>query len=432
VWVPAMVHENPLWVPLTSPGALRKPGNRLCLAGSGAAVTRLDTQSIPPPAKVNAGLLATLALRYGGHPPVDPHLEVAAGALAGDRADLGQLLTLPDLEAFAAHHRIAAALALAYRRSNVGPYPAACDRELYWATGRHMLIEQEMRQAGEAFAEAGIPWVTIKGADLAARVFAHPCERALTDVDILVKGRDLGRALACLGELGWLQEGERDLDPAALLEGERYVLTVGANSGVLVELHYRLWGWMPATMADALVEEAEPRPTWGATARRPTLAWAFLLAAVHAWQVVRPRPLAVWRDLHQIAIASQADLTDDVTRLATTWAVQLPVALAAWQAARVWPDPPCAHIARRLLAGLRGAEQLAAGRFARGGEGGTPLALLVLARLLARRPSRLGWRSVGQVFWPAGDAVAAPASAGARWLSRLAASWSRVQRSVRQ
>ncbi len=395
-------------------------------------MTHKDRQSPPKITPVNAGLLATLALRYGAHPPVDPLLEVAAGALAGDRADLEQLLSLPDLEAFAAHHRIAAALALVCRRSQVHPYSAAFDRELYWATGRNMLIEQEMCKAGETFAEAGIPWVTIKGADLAARVFAHPCERALTDVDIVVRRNDLGRTLACLGKLGWLQDSERHLDPAALLEGERYVLTVGGSSGVLVELHYRLWGWMPAAMADALVDEAEPHPTWGATARRPTLAWAFLLAAVHAWQVVRPRPLAVWRDLHQIAIASPADLTDEVTRLATTWAVQLPVALAAWQAARVWPDPPCAHIARRLLAGLRAPEALAASWFAGRGEGATPLALLVLARLLARRPSRLGWRSVGQVFWPADETVAAPAFAGARCFSRLAAAWSRVQRSVRQ
>jgi len=419
-------------LPFISPGALLELAEQLCLAGRGAAVTRFDPQGTPAPAKVNAGQLTTLALRWGGHPPVDPRQEVAAGALAGQRRDLEYLLTAANLEEFAAHHRLAAALALVCRRAAVHPYPAAFDRELYWATGRHLLLNEEMRKAGQALGDAGIPWVTIKGADLAGRVYAHPCERTLTDVDIVVKRNDLGRTLACLGNLGWLQEDQRHLDPAALLGGERYVLTVGASSGVLVELHYRLWGWMPAAMGDALVDGAEPRPDWGVTARRPTLAWAFLLAAVHAWQVVRPRPLAVWRDLSVIATAAGPELADGVVRLATTWSVQLPVALAAWQAARLWPDPSCAHIAWRLVAHLRSAEVLAASRFAHRGEDGTPLALLVLARLLARRPSRLGWRSVGQVFWPADGPQAALAPAGSPTLTRLAATWSRVQRSVRQ
>ena len=391
-----------------------------------------DPQSTWASPKVNAGGLGAFALRYGGHPPVDPRQVVAAGALAGGREELDGLLALPDLEAFAASHRIAAALALACRRTGARHYPAAFDRELYWATARSLLINDEMSKAGAALACAGVPWVTIKGADLASRVYAHPGERVLTDVDIVVKRNDLGRALACLGDLGWLQEGEQNLDPAALLRGERYVLAVGQGSGVLVELHYRLWGWMPAAMGDALVDEAERRPDWGATARRPTLPWAFLLAAVHAWQVVRPRPLAVWRDLQHIAATAGEELAGAVVGLATTWAVQLPVGLAAWQAARLWPNQICVDIAGRLLADLRAPERIAVNRFATRGEGGTPLALLVLARLLARRPSRLGWRSVGQVFWPADETVAALAGGSGRVGRRLAATWHTVERSVRR
>ncbi len=394
-------------------------------------MTRSGMQGTPAPAEVNAEQLTALALRYGSDPPVDPRHEVAASALAGDRHDLDQLLAFPDLEAFAASHRIAAALALACRRSGTRRYPAAFDRELYWATGRNLLINDEMRRAGAALASAGVPWVTIKGADLASRVYAHPCERLLTDVDVLVRSNDLGRALACLGALGWLKEGEQNLDPAALLRGKRYVLPVGQGSGVLVELHYRLWGWMPAAMGDALVDDAEPRPDWGATARRPTLAWAFVLAAVHGWQVVRPRPLAVWRDLHLITTAAGEDVVGAVVRLASKWGGQLPVALAAWHAASLWPDPACSHIAGSLLAGLKAPEPLVASRFARRGEAATPLALLVLARLLARRPSRLGWRSVGQVFWPADETVATLVPLGG-YARRIAAIWRNLQRTARQ
>lgn len=383
-------------------------------------------------AKINSLPAPPVADPAGGKPPIDPRQLLAARALAGNRDDLAVLLALPDLAAFAAAHRIAAALALACRHAGVRSYPAACDRELYWATGRTLLVNETMRKAGEALARAGVPWVTIKGADLAARVYAHPCERLFTDVDVVVKSDDLGRALACLSDLGWLPEGAHHLDPAVLLRGERYVVTVGEGTGILVELHYRLWGWMPAAMGAALVDEAVPRPDWGATARRPTLPWAFLLAAVHAWQVARPRPLAVWRDLERLASAADADFAAQVSALAQRWSVQLPVGLAARQAARLWPLPVCADIAGRLLAGLRAPEALAAHHLMRRGEGATPLALLVLARLLARRPSRLGWRSVGQVFWPGEDTVATTARGGGPTPGRLAATWRRVRRAWRQ
>lgn len=402
------------------------------LRWSGRAVAQPENKGTANGAKINSRPAPLVAGRVGGKPPLDPRQQLAARALAGHRDSLDELLARPDLEAFAASHRIAAALALACRRAGVRSYPAAFDRELYWATGRNLLVNEAMRKAGGALGEAGIPWVIIKGADLATRVYDHPCERVFTDVDMVVKSSDLGSTLACLAKLGWLPEGERDLDPDRLLGGERYVVTVGHGSGVLVELHYRLWGWMPAAMSDALVDEAEPRPDRGVTARRPTLPWAFLLAAVHAWQVVRPRPVAVWRDLERIAATASDDLAAGVACLAERWAVQLPVGLAAGQTACLWPLPVCAEIASRLLGGLRPPEVLAAHRFTRRGESATHLALLVLARLLARRPSRLGWRSVGQVFWPADEVVATLAPPGAGHPRRLAVIWRSIFRAMRQ
>lgn len=369
---------------------------------------------------------------FGAGPPLNSRHRVTAQALGGNPGALAELLAWPDLASFASAHRLAPALALACRRAGVRPYPPTLDRELYWATGRNLLINEEMRKAGRAFDDAGIPWVLIKGVDLASRVYAHPCERVFTDVDLLVKSDHLDRALACLGQLGWLAEGQRSLDPAALLAGERYVATAGGGSGLLVELHYRLWGWMPAAMGDTVVEEAEPCPTLGPRAHRPTLAWAFILAAVHAWQPVRPRPLAGWRDLERLAVAGGSGFAAKVACLAAEWGVQLPVALAARQAACLWDQPTCAEIAARLVGHLRFPEVLAASHFARRGENATPLGLLVLARLLARRPSRLGWRSVGQVLWPAEETVDHLTNPGGSRAPRLTAIWHSVRRAVRQ
>lgn len=382
--------------------------------------------------KVNAPPAAALAIWLGGGPPVDERQHLLARALAGELDALRQVLAWSDVAEFAAAHRLAPALALACRRAGLRPYPATLDRELYWATGRQLLVNEELRQAGRVFDDAGIPWVIIKGADLAARVYAQPGERVFTDVDILVKGADLGGALICLGKLGWLEEGGHPLAADVLLAGERYVVTAGRGSGLVVELHYRLWGWMPAGMGDAVVEESEPHPAWGATARRPALAWAFLLAAVHAWQPVRPRPLAGWRDLERLAAAAGSRFASEVVHLAQRWEVQLPVALSAWQAARLWGDSPCAEIARQLLACLRAPEVLAASHLDRRGENATPLGALVLARLLAGRPSRLGWRSVGQVLWPAPETVDHLATAGGSRSARLTAIWRGLRRALQQ
>lgn len=382
--------------------------------------------------EVNSPPAAVRTAWLGEKPLLDERHHHLARALAGELDALRQVVAWPDVIQFAAAHRLAPALALACRRAGLRPYPATLDRELYWASGRQLLANEELRKAGRGFDNAGIPWVIIKGADLAARIFAHPGERVFTDVDILVKGADLGGALTCLGRLGWLEKGDHPIDAEALLGGERYVVTAGRGSGLLVELHYRLWGWMPAGMGEAVVDESEPHPAWGATARRPTLVWAFLLAAVHAWQPVRPRPMAGWRDLERLAAAAGSGFAAEVVRLAEAWGVQLPVALSAWQAASLWGDSTCAEIARRLLACLRAPEALAATHFARRGENATPLGALVLARLLAGRPSRLGWRSVGQVLWPAVEIVDRLATPGGGRSARLAAIWRSLRRAVRQ
>jgi hypothetical protein len=395
-------------------------------------VIQLASKGTETGGKVNSPPAAALASWLGGGPPVDERQHLLARALAGEPDALHQVLAWPDVAEFAAAHRLAPALALASRRAGLRSYPATLDRELYWATGRNLLVNQELRKAGQAFGDAGVPWVLIKGVDLASRVYAHPWERVFTDVDILVQGADLGRALTCLKGLGWLEEGGQPFDAEALLGGERYVVTAGRGSGLVVELHYRLWGWMPAAMGDTLVAESEPHPSWGATARRPALAWAFLLAAVHAWQPVRPRPMAGWRDLERLAASAGTRFAAEAVHLAQRWAVQLPVALSAWQTARLWGDSTCGEVARRLLACLRAPERLAASHFARRGEDATPLGLLVLARLLACRPSRLGWRSVGQVLWPAEETVHQLATPGGTASARLTAIWRSLRRAVRQ
>lgn len=370
---------------------------------------------------VNGRRAAALPGWHGAVPPVDPRIETLAGALAGEGKDLAEALSWPDLCQFAATHKVGAAVALACRRGKLSPCPVPLRHELYWATGRNLLAQETLSSLGETLGEAGVPWVVIKGADLAGRVYGHPGERTFTDVDILMRGGDLARALEVLGRRGWLDEAQKPPDAAALLRGERYVLCIGRGLGLLVELHYRLWGWMPAGMGEAAVEAAEANPQWGPTARRPTLPWALLLAAVHTWQVLRPRPLAVWRDLERLTAAGGEALVKDTANLACRWGVELPVALAAWQAGTLWRSPPCAALAGQLLAALRLPERTVAARFAGRGEGAISLPELVLARLLAHRSSRLGWRSVTQVVFPDEATVQALTGRPADWRGRLQA-----------
>lgn len=340
-----------------------------------------------------------------------------AAALAGDPDALAALAVDPAGADLAALHRLGPALALRARRLGIeGTSAASWSRSLMGVTAHRLRIDEGLAGLGSTLGAAGIPWLPIKGCDLGSRVYGRPEERPVGDVDVLVARTDYLQARRALEEAGW-----RSLTPGARIDAylleEGYAWQAVAPTGLLLEVHHRLWGVVPPGFGQALVEAAEPDPALGPTARRLPLAHAWLVAAIHVWLNPPPRPLlAVW-DLERIGMAGQ-DFADDVIHLAVEWDLQLPAALSAAYAAGLWPSDPHRRIADRLMDTLRPAERLAARRALEGGVESASLGSIVLARLLSRRSSRAGWRSLFRRFWAHPGIVEMETPPGRSWPAR--------------
>lgn len=342
-------------------------------------------------------------------------MRLLTAALAGDPDALRSLAADPAGAGLAKLHRVGPALALRARRLGIeGPSVDAWRRSLMGVTAHRLRIDEGLAGLGSVLGAAGVPWLPIKGCDLGSRVYDRPEERPAGDVDILVTHADYLRARQALETAGWrsLVSGSR-IDAYLLEEG--YAWQASDPTGLLLEVHHRLWGVVPPGFGRALMEAAKPDPALGPTARRLPLSHAWLVAAVHVWLNPPPRPLlAVW-DLERIA---SPDLVDDVIQLAVDWDLQLPAALAAAYADGLWASDPHRRIADRLMDTLRPAERLTVRRALERGVESTSLGAIVLARLLSFRESRAGWRSLVRRVWAHPGIVEMETPSGRSWPAR--------------
>lgn len=369
-----------------------------------------------------------LEARNSSSPGVQPR--ALAAALAGDSSALAALAADPANPAdpanteLAQRHRIAPALALRAKRLGIGgPVADAWHRSLLATTAHLLRMEECLARVATALGGAGVPWVLIKGCDLAHRVYERPEERPFGDIDLLVADEDWPHARAILVDAGWqpLFEGKRS---ERYFREEGYAWALVDRDGLPLEIHRRLWGLVPDGLAPALLAAAEPEPSrLGATGRHLPLAHAWLLAAVHAWLHPQPRPLLSWWELERIGAADPA-IAREAAQLAERWDLQLPAYLAAARAAELWGSEPNRAIAEHLLDGLRLPERLALGR-----EPGLPA--IVLARLLAGRASRAGWRSLPRQFWAHPGVVEQETRPDRSWPARRALHVLRALRALR-
>ena len=329
------------------------------------------------------------------HAP-EAHRRLAA-ALDGDR----------DALQWAAHQapgtvpgssRLGPALALRARIAGTeGPAVAVWQRELAATTAHRMLLASALGAMADVLGRAGVGWAPVKGIDTSRRVFVVPEERPTSDLDVLVSADRLGDARAALETAGW--HGRPATRYAeSYLRDEGYNWQARAPQGILLELHFRLWGLLPAGAGGEVMARSAPAPELGATARTVPLAAAIVLSAVHTSLQKAPRPLLYLWELHLLA-AADATETDAAAALAESWGVPLPVALAAAAAAALWPGSACSALAARMHAGLRPVERRVFASCCRLGLDGASLGRIYLARLLSLRPSRGGVRTVARQVW---------------------------------
>jgi hypothetical protein len=143
---------------------------------------------------------------------------------------------------------------------------------------------------------------------------------------------------------------------------------------------------------------------------------AFVVSAVHSWIHAGRPQFIYWWELK--LIADRLEDGGDVERAAREHGFELPVGLAAEYIGQLWEQPLCAELGRVLLADLRLPERVALGRVRRHGIDAMSLELLFVTRLLAGRPSRMGWKSVFRRAWPHAGIVEDTTPEGLPWWRR--------------
>jgi hypothetical protein len=132
------------------------------------------------------------------------------------------------------------------RRLGQAPAPAQAHRYME-ALANNVPLRRTLIDAADALARAGVPTIVYKGQDYLERIYGDLGARAMADVDLLVRVRDLGSAERALLDAGFVA------DRACKLMHERKF----CKNGVAIDLHHALL--QPERMAfdhDALFERA--------------------------------------------------------------------------------------------------------------------------------------------------------------------------------
>jgi hypothetical protein len=85
------------------------------------------------------------------------------------------------------------------------------------------------------FSEAGIPAVWIKGVSLSHTIYPHPGLRPMSDIDVVIRRSDRGRALALVEKLTGQRAGT-----LAEHSGMHACFEVGRHNRVRMEVHWSL------------------------------------------------------------------------------------------------------------------------------------------------------------------------------------------------
>lgn len=137
----------------------------------------------------------------------------ALGALVrADRGAVAEALAASRFDAerfvrFVRHHQVAGYVHTALEAMGLETaLPAEEARRLsasfvrQWATNER--IARELGRVRAAFDDAGCPFVLLKGLHLACAYYGNVDRRGISDIDLLVRRRDIARAEAVLGSLG--------------------------------------------------------------------------------------------------------------------------------------------------------------------------------------------------------------------------------------
>jgi len=106
---------------------------------------------------------------------------------------------------------------------------------------RNLALAADLKKLLRAMAMRDIPCVPFKGPTLACDVYTNLGLRLFGDLDILVRERDIAKAVRVLNEFGYAHEYQlRPAEEAAYIRFEHAFHFVHRTNGRVVELHWRL------------------------------------------------------------------------------------------------------------------------------------------------------------------------------------------------
>jgi hypothetical protein len=275
------------------------------------------------------------------------------------------------------------------------------------ARRRYLLGALRLAEVLALFGTGGVPAIPLKGPALAERLYPDPAARPFTDLDLLIRPRDLPRATEILRGAGY-----RHLEAGHSLAHElcfRHATTFarwGSVQGLPVDLH---WSFVDAPGPWAAEEidldeiwgRALPGEWWGQPAWSLETEDLLIYLATH-WAVHHACSGVVWSEDLALLLGGAGEPFDweAVVERARRWRVRqaLAVALDACEA-RFGPLVPPAPRAALGPTGFRGA--LARRLVRRGGVSLERLDYLLPLLLLDRRRDFLGALATGLVPPPA-------------------------------
>jgi hypothetical protein len=253
--------------------------------------------------------------------------------------------------------------------------------------------------------------------DLASRLYRWPEERQVGDIDVLVAARDLGPARDALTAGGWRARCS-DERLRSFVREEGYNVQLVDASEILLELHFRFWGMIGEGFAAEALSSAQPDPGLGSSGRRLAWPFAFVVAAVHCWTDPPPRAVRQWWEIQRLSEQGGEGMASRVPEITRRWGLELPVAQAAAVVCELWPESSCGAIRDGLRSHLRMPERIVSSRAARRGPDLLGWHEIYLARLLAGRLTRMGWRAPLRRLWDHPGTVAATTPANWPWWRR--------------
>ncbi len=158
------------------------------------------------------------------------------------------------------------------------------------ATARSMLTVHRCSTVLEHFSKARIDAVAFKGVGLIGNLYGSPAERMVYDIDILIRGDDVGLAYKVLGAVGFSSGRDRlqnYVDPLS-----NWSLWLIDQHGIELDLH---WGIGPAALAEmrpeTILSRAEIVKTCGASLRVPAPLDSMMLTIQHSCAEFIPGPV---------------------------------------------------------------------------------------------------------------------------------------------